>query len=89
MPNLSLTLIVRTRQQIIYQAEVNSVSSRNLKGPFDILPGHAFFISLIQDKIVARQKDGQTHQIAVGTGVLDVEDNVVHVYIEETATSPS
>jgi F0F1-type ATP synthase epsilon subunit len=78
----SLFLTIRTRQDILFQAEVTAVSSLNGRGPFDILPEHAHFISLIFKQITIHQKDGTQRQIDIDNGILHVEDDKINIYLE-------
>ena len=45
-------LIVKDRDKTDFEGEVESVSSYNKKGLFDILIDHAQFISIIEKKII-------------------------------------
>ena len=45
--NEKFKLLVKSREGILYQGEVESMTSFNEKGEFDILSRHANFISLI------------------------------------------
>lgn len=78
----TLFLIIRTRQEIVFQGEIRSISSVNEKGPFDILSRHAYFISLIQKNLVIVQMDHQKQEIKIEVGIIVVEDNKVRVYLE-------
>ncbi len=82
--NQFLHLIIRTRQDVVFRSDtVKSVSSINGKGPFDVLPGHAHFITLIEKKVIVQEQDNTKKQIDVGTGVMHVDDgNIVRVYLE-------
>ena len=73
---------IQTRQEIIYEGDVLSVSSKNDTGPFDILPEHANFISIVKDQIVLRFPNKQQQQFRLQTGILQVEEGRVNVYIE-------
>lgn len=81
MPDPRFILTVRSRQEILYDGEVISVSSVNERGPFDVLRQHAQFISLITDDLVIRKPDGTTQVIALNNGIMRVRENSIEVYI--------
>ena len=58
-----------------------SVSSENNLGPFDILPMHANIISLIQEQIIVRTKEGKEIKYKFRSGVLEVSANTVKVFL--------
>lgn len=76
-----LKVEVRSRQGVIFNGELAAVSSYNLVGPFDVLPEHANFVSMIKDRLVLRRTDGRTEEINVDNGVIVVEKNEVKVFI--------
>ena len=52
-PTLHVRII--SPQALILDSEAQSVSSKNLQGPFDILPQHANFITVVENQpIVVR-----------------------------------
>jgi F0F1-type ATP synthase epsilon subunit len=57
-PENTLQLVIRTRQDMLYQGRVKAVSSVNDTGPFDVLAHHAYFISVIQKQITIHEIDG-------------------------------
>ncbi len=75
MPN-SLSVTIRDRSGILFQGEAQAVSSQNEKGPFDILPEHAHFISTLTEKVVIHLSTGeQTFSCSKGM-ISTVEDEV-------------
>ncbi len=74
-------LTVRNREKIIFEGEVETVTSRNRKGPFDILPQHANFITLLQDVLKVRKKDGTSEEIGVDNGLLRIVGEKATVYL--------
>ncbi len=86
-PAALLSVIIRTREDVMFQSQVKSITSHNDKGTFDILPFHAHFITLIDKMISVEETDGTKRQFEIGTGVMHVEENNVWVYLE-TQTPP-
>lgn len=83
MKNEHLHLIIRNRENILYDSDVKAVSAINGKGPFDVLPEHANFICVIEKYIVIHELNGKTSQVKVEIGVMHVHDGKVEVYLSE------
>ena len=81
-PRQTISLMIRSREEILYRDEVLAVSSTNARGNFDILPKHAHFISLVQKELLIHEKTGNTRQFPIKLGIMHVEDNTVRVYLE-------
>lgn len=71
---------VRNPDEVVFEGEVDQISSSNKIGKFDILDNHANFISLIQDSLIMK-KAGAVNEIKVDSGVLRVQENKVFVYL--------
>lgn len=77
----SLHVRVVSGDETVYEGKAVSVSSRNEKGRFDILPYHANFISIVKE-FVNIQIDQQEHkQIVVKTAIMRVYENNVQVFL--------
>lgn len=74
-------LKVLSRGDVLFQGEIDSVSSVNDTGKFDILPGHAHFISLIRNYLIIREKGGRTRELKIGSGILKVINNQASIYL--------
>lgn len=79
--NPSLQLMVRTREDILFKGPVESISSFNDKGRFDVLFNHAHFICLIKHSIFIRFLDGHSQELSVNEGVMRVKDNSIEVFL--------
>jgi F0F1-type ATP synthase epsilon subunit len=77
----ALDVEVRSRQGMVYNGRVDAVSTYNARGLFDILPGHANFISMIRNKVVLMLADGRKDEINLEDGVLVVEENNIKIFI--------
>lgn len=81
LTNEKLLLVIRDRSTLLFQGEVESVSSLNDKGPFDILPRHANFISIIKKQVVIHLPKKEEKQIELESGILKVRNNNVEIYL--------
>lgn len=82
-PNKAFNIIINSPNELIWEGRVTSVSSKNSVGPFDILYGHANFITMIQNEsITAISLDGKKHSFKYESAVLSVYNEVVTIYAE-------
>lgn len=81
LSSTTLSVLVRSRITNYYTGNAKAISSRNDKGPFDILPMHAHFITLIRDMVTIHISPGNDMRISLSQGVLKVKDDFVQVYI--------
>jgi F0F1-type ATP synthase epsilon subunit len=69
--------------QAVWEGEARSVSSENSTGPFDILPMHANFISLVGKKpIKVTKEDGTVDTYTFNKSVIYVNKGVVTIYAD-------
>ena len=58
-----------------------SISSVNSTGKFDILPGHANFLTVIENSpIILQQKDGSKQKFSYPVAILSVTNNQINIY---------
>ena len=74
-------VVVRTKEGVMFKDKVKAVTSYNEKGPFDVLPEHENFISLINQHLVIHTMDGKENEIKVDTAVIKVYKNEVHIFL--------
>ena len=66
---------------MVWEGEATAVTGRNIAGPFDVLPQHANFISIISKKLVIKTADKKNREFNVESGILQVRENKVMVYL--------
>jgi len=73
---------VHATYKIYFDGPALSVSAINDTGPFDILPGHHNFMTLINqcDVVIRTEKDEQS--IPITKGVMHVKANAVVVFLD-------
>ena len=72
-----IQLDIVTPEKVVYSETADMVTAPGTLGEFGILPGHAAFITTLdQGKIVIR-KDGQEVRITVSGGFAEVVDDKV------------
>jgi len=81
--NSNPTLHVRiiSPQQLILDTEAQSVSSKNSQGPFDVLPQHANFITVVENQpIVVRIPRQKPLIFKFPIAIIYVTENKVNIY---------
>lgn len=76
-----LLVSINNRDRQVFEGVAKAISFSNKKGPFDVIPGHANLISLIQNDLTIYKDKGELKKISFQTGVLEVLQNRVFIYI--------
>ncbi|KKQ51419.1 hypothetical protein A2865_02790 [Candidatus Woesebacteria bacterium RIFCSPHIGHO2_01_FULL_39_17] len=83
-------LKIQSKEGIIYEGEVESITSYNAVGKFDVLAEHANFISLInKGLIIGSESKGSLKKIDFNHALLRVRGNQVEVYVGIEGMAPS
>lgn len=70
-------------RRVIFEGLAESVSSTNSKGDFDVLPGHANFISVVENKpIIVRLPTQKTAGFQFPLAIVFVNSNNVNIYTD-------
>ncbi len=79
----TLDVIISSPDETIWKGkEVQSISSENSTGPFDILPEHSNFITLVKDSpIIVRAKDYEK-TFSYKNSVILVRGADVQIYVD-------
>ena len=78
-PTLHVRII--SPQQLILNSYAVSVSSKNSQGPFDILPQHANFITMVENTpIVIRVANQKPLVFKFPLAIIMVTENNVNIY---------
>lgn len=80
--NSALKIIARAPFHVYYEGEAVSLSASNSVGPFDVLPGHADFFSILApcEVSIDNGKDKEPVQFEIRNGILTVRDNEVMLF---------
>lgn len=77
-----LHVIARAPFELYYDGPASALSATNRIGPFDILPGHADFFSMLRaGQIVIEQAQGDPIHIEAHNGIITVRDNEVLLFV--------
>ena len=81
MKTLGIFLKVRSKEAVVFDGPVKSITSFNDKGEFDVLPQHANFISLIKRFLSFRDFNGTKREIRINNAIMRVEGQRVEVFV--------
>ena len=76
-----LKVEVRDPDRVFFSGEAVAVSSKNSVGPFDILPQHENFISLLTDKIIIYQNKHEKREIPNTSAIVKAKLNKVNIFL--------
>lgn len=80
---LSMEIKVASPFNNYYTGQAFSISAVNATGPFDILPQHHNFISLLEPcSLIIRSTSGDEHKIDIGGGLIHVKSDRVTVFLD-------
>ena len=72
---------ITSAEERIWEGVAHSISSKNSAGPFDILPGHANFVTMVKNEpIIIRENSKEDKTFVYKTAVITVKDNKVEIY---------
>lgn len=78
-----LNVLVASPQEKIWEGKAKAVSSINLEGPFDILPFHATFVTIVDgNPIKVLTENGKTEEFKFDRCVIYNRNNSVSVYTQ-------
>ncbi len=72
---------VRDAENIIFDGEVDRISSFNEMGRFDVFPMHANFISIIIQELSLFKNNEKLKEIKIEQAILKVKQDVVNIFL--------
>lgn len=80
--NKNLYVKVHSPFKVYFEGEALSVTAENNTGPFDILPKHHKFITLLNAcDLIVRSVEGEK-RIRIARGIMHVKANVVNIFLD-------
>ena len=76
-----MKVVVRTTEDIVYEGEIERISSFNEVGRFDIYPMHANFISILRQEIVLYHNKQKVKELKIEQAVMKVKGDVIHIFL--------
>lgn len=80
--NETIQVSIMSPDEVLWQGQVAALSSSNAEGVFDILPGHANFMTLIKNtKVTLHLKENQEQVFSLDQAVLFFNEDAAKVYV--------
>ena len=77
-----LRVIARAPFEVYYEGDATSVSGANPVGPFDVLPGHADFFSIMSPgEIIIDTGAAEPLRFDINNGIITARDNEVMLFL--------
>lgn len=77
-----LKVRVITLGEVLWEGEAVSLSAENTTGPFDILPQHANFITILKGSPILIKTDDDEKSFTFSRSLLFAKENDVKVYAD-------
>ena len=82
VPNQTMHIKVYSPFKVYFDEQAESISAVNTAGPFDILPKHHNFMTLLSPcELIIRMTDDTEKRIAISRGVMHVKADKAIVYL--------
>ena len=79
--NNSMNVVVDSPEKKIWEGKAEWVSSKNSVGPFDILPFHSNFITIIENETIKIKTEKEIKELKFSISILYVHNNRVSIYV--------
>ena len=80
MFSASLHIKIQSPEGPVWEGRADSISSENVHGPFDVLPQHARFITVIQKKDIFVREGKELKTFNFPRALMFVRDDQVSIY---------
>lgn len=77
-----LTVKLYSPYKVYFNDTAQSASALNQTGPFDILPGHHNFMTLLEKCEVVIRQNGQELKFKISRGIMHVKKNSVTIFLD-------
>lgn len=77
----TLFVSIKSPEGVVFEGNVIALSSYNDNGPFDILPMHANFISIVKNKIIIYENKKTVKEFKLDNAILKASNNNVKVFL--------
>ncbi len=69
--------------KVYFDDQANSITASNKVGPFDVLPQHHNFISLLdRGDVIVRAENKEEFKMPINKGIMHVKADIVRVFLD-------
>ena len=76
-----IKVIVRDTENVIFEGDVERITSFNEAGTFDVYPMHANFISIINQEVSLYHNKQKIKELKIEQAVMKVKQDVAHIFL--------
>lgn len=76
-----IKVIIRDTENILFEGEVDRITSFNEVGRFDVYPMHANFISILSQKITLYNKHALIKELDIEQAIMKVKQDSVTIFL--------
>ena len=76
-----IRVIIRDTEKVLFDGDVDRISSFNEVGRFDVYPMHANFISIINQEITLYNNNEKIKDIKIEQAIMKVKQDVAHIFL--------
>ncbi len=77
----TLNITIISPEETLYKGKAEAVSCHNPKGSFDVLYEHTNFMSMIDQKIVVIEPNGNSREFPIEQALIQVKNNDVTILV--------
>lgn len=77
----ALRVIARSPFHVYYEGDALVLSAKNKVGPFDILPGHADFFSVLEPGEVVIGTENDSVSFTINNGIITARDDEIMLFV--------
>lgn len=77
----ALQVIARSPFHVYFEGEALVLSATNKVGPFDILPGHADFFSVLEPGEVVIGTENDSVSFTINNGIITARDDEIMLFV--------
>ncbi len=81
MANKIIKVVIKDSENVIFNGEVDRISSFNEVGPFDVYPMHANFISIIRQQLALYSQHKKVKDLKIEQAVMKVKKDIVNIFL--------
>lgn len=81
MSKTLIKVIVQNTEEILYEGDIDRISSFNEMGRFDVYPMHANFISIIRQELTLYHKGKKVKELTFEQAVMKVKQDLVDIFL--------
>lgn len=76
-----ITVRIQDAETVLFEGEVDRISSYNEVGRFDVFPMHANFISIIQQELVLFKGHEKVKEIKIQQAILKIKQDNAKIFL--------